>query len=248
MTNKLIVANWKMHGNLRLAHDYAWDLQQKLRDHPSHNTLVVCPPDPYLTFMDGRFAGLDPSEGRIFLGGQNCSSQAEGVRTGEVSAMMLRDVGCAYVIIGHSERRQYHQESSQVLQQKLEIALKAGLKPIFCVGESQEERSNNQTKTRLQQQLAVLSELSCQELIIAYEPIWAIGTGVVAQPNDIDEACRFVAEHVKTTYGIAARVLYGGSVNAGNAQEILSLASVGGVLVGGASLKAQDFHQIATAV
>ena len=248
MNNKLIVANWKMHGDLRMAHDYAWELQQKLSAQPSHNTLVVCPPDPYLAFMDGRFAGAQSSGERIFLGGQNCSSQQAGARTGETSAMMLRDVGCTYVIIGHSERRQYHAESPHLLQQKLEAAFKANLKPIFCIGESKDERTSNQTKNILKHHLEVLTELSCKNLIISYEPVWAIGTGIVAQPQDIEEACQFIAEHVKATYGIEASVLYGGSVNAGNAQEILSLESVHGVLVGGASLQAQDFHHIATVV
>lgn len=239
---KLIVANWKMHGDLEMAYAYVWELLELRNEGGGKNTLVICPPTPYLSFVAGRLAASG-----VGLGAQDCSAHEKGAFTGEVSAPMLADVGCRYVIIGHSECRHYHQESSEALANKIHQALAAHLIPIFCVGEMEQDREQGITQQVLEQQLSILASFRGHSLVIAYEPVWAIGTGRIPQNQDIEEACALIRK-VATFYEIKPTILYGGSVKAENAQEILSLPEVEGALVGGASLKPLEFWKIASAV
>ena len=244
MTNKLIVANWKMNGRLEFIHDDVAVFADLLHSSKPSNDIVICPPHSYLQFLSGRLAGLD-----VYLGAQDCSAYEKGAYTGDVSAGMLADVGASYVIVGHSERRQYHNESNELLRLKLEQALNAGVTPIFCVGESAGEYDAGNTQSVLKQQLQILKGLNINDkesgLVIAYEPVWAIGTGKLASNSDIENSCAFILDEV-SMLGLKPKVLYGGSVNGKSAGDILSLDSVGGVLVGGASLNPKEFYTIAT--
>jgi triosephosphate isomerase len=217
---KIVVANWKMHGSSAHCRDYA----SALRPYISHLVdLIICPPFPYLTAL------RDDSWN---LGGQNCHMLAEGAFTGEVSATMLRDVGCKYVLIGHSERRSHFGESDVHVSKKCAAAQSAGLRPIVCVGETASDKAENRTRSVIIQQLSHLKTLDgVTNFLIAYEPVWAIGTGVTATIEDIV----LVFEMIKEIFPNQP-ILYGGSVKADNALEILSLPIVDGVLVGGASL------------
>jgi triosephosphate isomerase len=228
---KIVVANWKMLGSSVHCRDYV----QALRPYLSSSVdLIVCPPFTYLVpLRDER------QEDAWALGGQNCHTLAQGAFTGEVSASMLHDVGCHYVLIGHSERRQYAGETDAVVAQKCAIAQNSGLMPIVCVGETQEEKARNHTQTVIAQQLAALPADKDARFLIAYEPVWAIGTGMTATIEDIIS----VFHMIKKTFPNKL-VLYGGSVKADNALEILSLPIVDGVLVGGASLDAQALGKI----
>ncbi|MFZ4124776.1 MAG: triose-phosphate isomerase [Rickettsiales bacterium] len=225
----LLVANWKMHGNkLRVA-----QFAQQVSAHiPSHIEAVFCPPYPYLHI---------PAKGQLKLGAQDCATDQEGAYTGEVSAAMLRDSGCEYVIIGHSERRQHFEEQEPMIATKAAAALQVGLVPIICIGESEREREEGHTMRVLERQLAPILPLA-EGLVIAYEPVWAIGTGKTPTPEQIEQAHNFIhAQLAKTARDSAPHVLYGGSVKPTNIREILALTAVDGVLIGGASLEADAF-------
>ncbi|MBN8543353.1 MAG: triose-phosphate isomerase [Alphaproteobacteria bacterium] len=225
----LLVANWKMHGNkLRVA-----QFAQQVSPHiPSQIEAVFCPPYPYLHI---------PPKGPLKLGAQDCATTQEGAYTGEVSASMLRDIGCEYVILGHSERRQHFEEHESMIATKAVAALQVGLVPIICIGESEREREEGLTVKVLERQLSTLLPLA-DGLVIAYEPIWAIGTGKTPTLNQIEEAHGFIhAQLAKTARDSAPHVLYGGSVKPTNIREILALKAVDGALIGGASLEADAF-------
>jgi triosephosphate isomerase len=242
--HKLIVANWKMNGSLDSVRKYGAELTQKLEVVQDHTKVVIAPPYPYLMFMDGR---LVPAH--VVLAAQDCSAKGEkGAFTGDVSAAMLKDVGCQYVIIGHSERRQHFQDTNAIVAAKLQFALTAGLIPILCVGETLAEKEAGQTEAIVNTQLeeALKDVKDCKELVIAYEPVWSIGTGKVATSSDITSMCTYIQRFAKQK-GIPVTVLYGGSVNADNAREILHLEGVDGVLVGGASLTLDTFWPILSA-
>ena len=236
-----IVANWKMNGSLESAHDFCTTFTKFYREGTTENTVVLCPSSPYLTFVNGALTGTD-----IALGAQDCSGADKGAFTGETSAQMLGDVGCDYVIIGHSERRQHHKEPNELLRSKIQRALDEGLNPIFCIGESEADFEAGKTQDILKEQLKALSPFENEgRLIVAYEPVWAIGTGKVASLDDIQTTCAFLKEELVSAYDLAAPILYGGSVKANNAKEIMDLEAVDGVLVGGASLDPQEFWNIA---
>jgi triosephosphate isomerase len=228
---KIVVANWKMVGSFVHCCEYV----QALRPYIStYVDLIVCPPFPYLMLL------RDERQGDAWaLGGQNCHTLAQGAFTGEVSAPMLQDIGCQYVLIGHSERRQYAGETDAMVAQKCAVAQSAGLMPIVCVGETQEEKTENRTQAVIAQQLAALPADSDTRFLIAYEPVWAIGTGMTATVEDIISVFHMIKEIFPNK-----PILYGGSVKADNALEILSLSVVDGVLVGGASLDAQQLGEI----
>jgi triosephosphate isomerase len=185
---------------------------------------------------------------RIRLAAQDVFYEPKGAFTGEVSPGMLTDVGCAYVIIGHSERRQYFSDTDDVVNRKIRASLELGLKVILCIGESLEERERGQTFTVLKRELEVgLKDIAPDKIVIAYEPIWAIGTGKTATPEQAQEAHRYVRERLSQQYGKAAediRILYGGSVTPENVASLMACADVDGGLVGGASLKADSFTRI----
>jgi triosephosphate isomerase len=209
--------------------------------------MTLCPPFPYIASVKMRLKNTS-----ISLGAQDVSSHDNGAYTGEVSATMLHDIGCRYVIIGHSERRQYHGESDELIAQKFIQARKAGLVPVLCIGETKEQRERGQTEAVVSRQLfAVLQSVSEQDLlqsVIAYEPVWAIGTGLAATPDQVQAVHAFLRREIAKLHENVAkklRILYGGSVKSANANELLNLPDVDGALIGGASLIADEFIKIA---
>lgn len=250
-----------MNGSLSFIHSYFEDFRHFLQSMKALETIdaeiVFCPPSPYLSIFQAKTNDLD-----IKLGAQNCHEQKSGAFTGDVSCTMLQDFDCTYVIVGHSERRQGAQESNAHIQAKAQQALLQSLntpplKPIICVGETFIERESGQAETvilkQLHESLPALSATSYQEnpLLVAYEPIWAIGTGLVADINDIMAMHAFIRRFLQAHYGVfeggRIPILYGGSVTAENAVPILSTPDVNGVLVGGASLKPDIFAKIIAA-
>jgi len=244
----LIAGNWKMHKTEREAEDYIQALLPPVSAVDGVDVAICVP------FTDLR-AMVDSARGsRVEVYAQNMHHEAEGAFTGEISPSMLEDVGVQGVVLGHSERRELFGETDRALALKVPAALAAGLTPILCVGESEAERENEDTDRKLRQQIRddlvnVPSE-RLTDVVIAYEPIWAIGTGKVATPEQAQEAIAFIRALVGDRDAQAAqsvRILYGGSVKAENAAELLALADVDGALVGGASLQADSFAQIVAA-
>ena len=244
----MIAANWKMHKTVGEAEEFIAALLPLVATADGID-VVVCP--PYLALQ----ALVDSARGsRVAIYAQNMHQEGEGAFTGEVSAPMLVDAGVQGVILGHSERREYFGETDRALALKLPAALDAGLVPILCVGETEDEREVGDTERKLrhqvQEDLAGIAEERLGELVIAYEPIWAIGTGRVATPEQAQEAIAFVRALVgdrSPEQAERVRVLYGGSVNEGNAAELLALPDVDGALVGGASLDPRSFGSIVAA-
>jgi triosephosphate isomerase len=237
----LIAGNWKMHGLTADSAALALAIRHGLGDLAPE--VLVCPPATQLAAVGAILEGSG-----IGLGGQDCHSKALGPHTGEISALMLRDVGARYVILGHSERRADQGESDSLVADKVAAAVDAGLIPIVCVGETAAERAAGAQEAVVGRQLA--GSLGAEFAgVVAYEPIWAIGTGKVPTIADIAAMHAFIrAELVRAQPdGAATRILYGGSVKPGNAAEILAVAEVGGALVGGASLVAADFLAIIAA-
>lgn len=227
-----------MNGDAARVREFAHGVNAQLAKMPSSIRAVFCPPMPYLSIAGGAL----PGNARLKLGAQNCHAEKQGAHTGEVSAPMLADVGCHYVIIGHSERRAEGETDAQVLA-KAQAALAAGLIPVICVGEPQEVYDKKQTNDWLSGQLKGLKSLGGGTYLIAYEPIWAIGSGKTPTTAEISAAhC-----HIKSTLGSETAVLYGGSVNPGNAGEILVLPEVAGALIGGASLEISSMNAIIAA-
>ncbi len=219
-------------------------------DFPSDREVVVFPP---FTSISAVYDTLSYNS-KIKIGGQNFYPASEGAYTGEISPDMLLDLGCTFALVGHSERRHIIQESEEIISQKVDFGINSGLKIILCIGETWEERSQAKLEQVLEKQLAVLKDLNrdniYSRLEIAYEPVWAIGTGEVARPGDIQEAHLLVREQLRDIYPKEAedmRILYGGSVKPENTSEIISIDNVDGVLVGGASLDADKFSQIVKA-
>jgi triosephosphate isomerase len=244
----LIAGNWKMHKTEREAEDHIQALLPRVSALDGVDVAICVP------FTDLR-AMIDSARGsRVEVFAQNMHHAPQGAFTGEVSPVMLADVGASGVVLGHSERRAMFGETDRALALKVPVALEQGLTPILCVGESESERENEQTDRKLRQQvkddLAGVPSERLADVVIAYEPIWAIGTGRVATPEQAQEAIAFIRALVGDRDAAAAasvRVLYGGSVNADNAAELLALPDVDGALVGGASLDAESFAQIAAA-
>jgi triosephosphate isomerase (TIM) len=242
MRKKFIAGNWKMYTSAAGAKALAEGVARGVTDNAV--TVAVCPPFPWLALVADALKGSN-----VAVGAQNCHPQPEGAYTGEVSPAMLLDAGCRYVIVGHSERRHGLGEPDRFLNLKVKAATAAGLQVIFCVGELLAEREAGQTEDVLWFQLAAglngLSAGAVSKLVIAYEPVWAIGTGKVATPDQAQEAHAFIRRRFGTHYGEAAAqalpIAYGGSVKPDNARELLKLPDVDGALVGGASLKADSF-------
>ncbi|MFC3093605.1 triose-phosphate isomerase [Alteromonas sediminis] len=238
----LVAGNWKMNGNPTLVREMG-DALNKL-DTDAMN-VVVCPPSCFLPlFANTSFA----------TAGQDVSANEEGAHTGDIAASMLRDLGCKYVIVGHSERRQDHGESSQLVANKAKRALSEGLVPIICVGEPLEVRESEKEQEYVEQQLLpVFETLSKQELsqcVVAYEPIWAIGTGKTASPEQAQQMHAFIRSKLAEQDSVIAegtRLLYGGSVKPDNARELFAQKDIDGGLIGGASLKTDSFIAICQA-
>lgn len=248
MRRKIVAANWKMHGTRASALALLDEISAGLP--PSGRAeVIICPPFVHLTPLLDRFAGSS-----VAFAGQDVSVHAEGAYTGEVSARMLLDLGARYVLVGHSERRQYHHESSEIVAEKFMAARRAGLVPILCVGESLRQREAGQTDYVLQRQLEPVLRLggpnTFENALLAYEPVWAIGTGRTATPQQAQEAHAVIRSEVAAySANIAGSlpILYGGSVKAANAAELFSQPDVDGGLVGGASLLANEFLAIVQA-
>ncbi len=241
MRRKMVAGNWKMHGSLSTNKA----LLDALVDAPVPACdVVVCVPSPYLAQAQSVLSGRP-----ISLGAQDCSAHDQGAYTGEVSVGMLRDFACGYVIVGHSERRAYHAESDAVVAIKAQRALDAGIVPIVCVGETLEQRERGETEVVIGAQLdAVLQRLGHQlhQIILAYEPVWAIGTGRTASPAQAQEVHAFIRQRAIRQHAGAShtRLLYGGSVKPDNAAELFAQPDIDGGMIGGASLKVADFLAI----
>ena len=248
MRDFLIAGNWKMNGSMASNAELTSGIIAGL-PRAANVVLLICPPFPYLRAAAEQVAGSG-----LRLGAQNVSEQAPGALTGETAAVMLKDIGCEYVIVGHSERRAIMGESSATVAAKFRAAISAGLKPILCIGETLEEREAKRTKIVVSEQLDAVIELSGIEsfadAVIAYEPVWAIGTGLTATPEqaqDVHQHIRSVVAAKDEAVAAGVQILYGGSVKGDNAAGLLSMPDIDGGLIGGASLDASGFLAIAEA-
>jgi triosephosphate isomerase len=242
---KFVAGNWKMNTDVRETAALIAGIRRLMPAPPAGADVAVCPPFTSLESAEKALRGSG-----IALGAQDMSRNDDGAFTGEVSARMLLALGCRYVILGHSERRQYFGETNEIIDKKIKAALKNNLKPIFCVGETLEENEAGQTREVLGRQLIASSDrfYFLSGCVIAYEPIWAIGTGKSASGDDANKTIGFIRQFIARQHGngIAntVRILYGGSVNATNIAEFMRKSDIDGALVGGASLKADDFVSI----
>ena len=243
MRRKIIAGNWKMNNDLNSTISLISNLAKSLNNSENCD-IIVCPP-----FTSLSEANTQIKNTAIKLGAQNMYFESEGAYTGEISAQMLKSVGCEFVILGHSERRAIFNESDSLINKKIKKAISSGLKPIFCVGESLEQRekgvTNDIIKTQVTEGLKDISAEEIKTLIIAYEPVWAIGTGKNATPGQAQEVHEFIRSLIKEKYSeeIADKMIiqYGGSVKPDNSKDLLSQKDIDGALVGGASLKADSF-------
>lgn len=239
-TQFIIAGNWKMNGLLQESLSFV----EALTDNPNAAAveMVICPPYTLLHPLAKPFADKG-----VTLGAENMYFEESGAFTGSISPLMLKDAGCQYVILGHSERRDIMHEGNRLLRKKLDAAWDIGLTPMFCIGEHLGERESGSTSAVLKQQLSVLADSDTNKpLVVAYEPVWAIGTGKTASPEQVAETHAFVHQEL-ARLGRKCKVLYGGSVNAGNAESLMACEGVDGALVGGASLKADSFMEIVAA-
>lgn len=238
MRKPLIAGNWKMNKSALLAEEFSNEILEKKLD--AEVEALICPP---FTAIDRVKKTLGD---KVKLGAQNLSEREEGAVTGEISAEMLVDLGCDYVIVGHSERRDYFKESSETVRAKAEKAIESGLVPIICVGESLEVREEGRQNEFVNEMLMKSSENLKGEFIVAYEPIWAIGTGKTCSPEDAEAMCKNIRETLKNM-GFEQdkiRILYGGSAKPSNIAGLMSMENIDGSLVGGASLKVEDFVKL----
>jgi triosephosphate isomerase len=249
MRQKIVAGNWKMNKTFEEANALASEIMGMVADEVKGNVKVIfCVPFPYLMSVKNLLGNTS----KIAVGAQNCSEHEAGAYTGEVSAPMLKSMNIPYVILGHSERRQYFGETGKLLAKKIDIALKNSLTPIFCCGEPLEVREKNEheklVKQQVEEALFHLDAGSLQKIIIAYEPVWAIGTGKTASAQQAQEMHGVIRKHLAGKYGQSVAedisILYGGSVNAANAKELFGCPDVDGGLVGGASLKSREFTEI----
>lgn len=244
---KIVVGNWKMHGDSAMALALSRSISAEAERLSPHVQVVVCPPATLIAQVAHQISGMD-----VMIGGQDCHIQPQGAFTGDISAPMLKAAGCSHVIIGHSERRQYHHETNGDVRNKAVTAIKTGLIPIICIGESLAEREAGKARTVVGAQIkeCVPDEADDGNFILAYEPVWAIGSGKTPTIDDIGQMHAYIVSVASKQTGLAAsqiRVLYGGSVKPDNARQIMITEGVSGVLVGGASLKAEDFCRIMAA-
>ncbi|WP_460840425.1 triose-phosphate isomerase [Noviherbaspirillum agri] len=244
MRRKLIAGNWKMNGSLAANEVLLNGIKAELGQ--SACAVAVCVPAPYFAQCQSTLSGSP-----VMWGGQDISTHESGAYTGEVSGAMLKDFGCAYVIVGHSERRSYHGESDELVALKVVSAIKAGLTPILCVGESLAQREAGQTESVVGRQmdvvLAAISASDVGKLVVAYEPVWAIGTGKTATPQMAQEVHAMLRSRLaakNATEAEKVQILYGGSMKPENAKDLLAMADIDGGLIGGASLKVSDFLAI----
>lgn len=245
MTRKLIAGNWKMNGGLAANESLVKAMLEGVAS-PACD-IALCAPAPYLAQLQALLKGSP-----IDWGSQDVSAHEQGAYTGEVSAAMLRDFGCRYAIVGHSERRQYHGETDELVAAKAQRALALGVTPIVCVGETLQQREAGETEQVVKRQLAAVIHTvghCISEIVVAYEPVWAIGTGKTATPEQAQQVHAVLRAQLAaaTTNPKRVHILYGGSMNAANAASLLAQPDIDGGLIGGASLKAPDFLQIIAA-
>jgi triosephosphate isomerase (TIM) len=251
MRKKIVAGNWKMNMELADGLKFAESIDTYFKSKPSKAEVILCTPFIHL-------AGVSEilGNGKVSLGAQNCASEPSGAYTGEVSAPMIRSTGARYVIIGHSERRTYYDEDDKLLNKKTLLAVATGLKVIFCCGEVLKERESRKhfevVKRQLEDGLFTIPAGDFKNIVVAYEPVWAIGTGLTATPDQAQEMHKYIRDLVNDKYGkeIAGdlTILYGGSCKPSNAAEIFSKPDVDGGLIGGASLKKEDFCAIIEAI
>ena len=242
---KIIAGNWKMHKLPNQAINYIEELAPMVKD--TTHEVVLCVP-----YVDLFYAMLTIQGTNIKIGAQNMHYETQGAYTGEISSEMLKAIGVKYVIIGHSERRQYYNETDETVALKIKKALECELKPIFCVGETLEQKENGQTQEIITSQVKIglskLESTQVKNIIIAYEPIWAIGTGKTATAEDANNSIKSIREEIAKIYGIdianEISILYGGSVKPENANELFNMSDIDGGLIGGASLNANEFEKI----
>ncbi len=249
MRKKIVAGNWKMNMDYTSGLSLFSEVLNMVNDEVrGDQEVVVCPPSLFVYSL----AQLAKQNSRVSVGAQNSHQADSGAYTGEISASQIKSAGAEYVILGHSERRQYFGETNELLAKKTDAVLKNGLKPIFCIGETLEERNQNihfsLIKEQLEQGVFHLSADEFAKVVLAYEPVWAIGTGLTATPEQAQEIHAFIRKEIAAKYGQeaadATTILYGGSCNAKNAPELFSQADIDGGLIGGASLKSRDFTDI----
>jgi len=247
----LVVANWKMNPQTLRGAKLLFNSLKRGMKNIRNVEVVICPPFLFLFEIFYRCR-----KSQIILGAQDCFWEKKDAFTGEISPSMLKDLGCQYVIIGHSERRRYFNETDQMINKKIKAVLIAELKPIFCIGETEEEKAKDQTSVVLRSQiengLQKISKEGIQEVTIAYEPVWAIGTGKPCSPDDAMSTCLFIRKVITQLYNRRLaenlRILYGGSVDSKNAPGYIKEARMAGLLVGGASLDSKEFIKIVKAI
>ncbi len=272
MDKKIIIANWKMNSSFDEAQAWVENLSQKLigKEAKTLPEIVLCPPSIMIDYIDSllienEFEEIEKMHSNveqieekelekliaslrlIKLGAQDCSQHNKGAFTGEISAQMLKDCGAWYAILGHSERRQHHSESDKIVAAKITAAVKHELVPVLCVGESKEQREKGGYGEFILNQIehSLPKDLAMKRLIVAYEPIWSIGSGVVPTVAQIEEIAELISKKLRDNKNISEfQILYGGSVNGENSGEILAAKNVNGLLVGGASLDANEFFKI----
>lgn len=250
MRKNIVAGNWKMNTTLQEGIELAKAVNEALKTRTANCDVVIGVPFTHLASVN---AVIDTD--KLGLSAENCADKASGAYTGEVSAAMVASTGAKYVILGHSERRQYYHETAEILKDKVNLALANNLTPIFCIGEVLEERENGTyfdvVKAQIEGSLFELSAEDFGKIVLAYEPVWAIGTGKTATADQADEVNGYIRQVIAELYGKDAAdafvVQYGGSMNAKNADELLSKENVDGGLIGGASLKAEDFSVIVKA-
>lgn len=247
MRRKIVAGNWKMNTTIDEGKELVKGILDLMSSVPSDVQLIIAPP---FTHLDG--VGKQIKGSKIALSAQNCADHEKGAYTGEVSVGMLKSVNCSYVILGHSERREYYTETSEKLVTKINLALAQNIMPIFCVGEKLEEREANRhfevVKKQIEEVLFTLTPEQMAHIVVAYEPVWAIGTGKTASSEQAQEIHAFIRKTLSDKFGKIAdeiSILYGGSCKPSNAKELFSQKDIDGGLIGGAALKAEDFIAIA---
>ena len=253
MRKKIVAGNWKMNTGIKDGVTLASDINSELKKiHlPEDVKVLIAPPFTHIAFIE-----QVTDKKKIDISAQNCATETEGAFTGEISAKMLNSLSCSYVIVGHSERRAYYHENSEILAKKVNQVLNYKMMPIFCCGEKLEERKAGNhfevVKNQISEALFNLSEIEFAKIIIAYEPVWAIGTGVTASKEQAQDMHAFIRNTVYQKYGTEISdnltILYGGSVKPANAEEIFSMPDVDGGLIGGAALKVHSFIDIIKAI
>lgn len=249
MRRKIVAGNWKMNKTLDEGLKLASEVVNMVKDEVNNDALVILAP-PFISLYG--VGKLLEAKSNISLGSQNCYYKSSGAYTGEISAEMLKSVGVSYVIIGHSERRMYFNETNEQLAEKVNLILQQNMQPIFCCGESLEQREKgihfDFVRQQITESLFHLDTSQLQKIVIAYEPIWAIGTGKTATSGQAQEMHKMIRNHLASKYGQetanSISILYGGSCNPGNARELFACPDVDGGLIGGASLKSRDFTDI----